>query len=114
MINYNKYLTPTERAQCLLFGALMKCAEHNVSPKQFGRLVKSADVLDAPTAAMKTIAGIALITGIPIGIAAHVVGQHVNRERQKERELKEQIKYYRNTVGGLESGLTGQESQNQM
>lgn len=102
-MNYNKYLTVEERAQCLKFGAQLKCAEYNTTPEQL--LKASADWYDAPATMMKTVAALALVTGIPIGIAAHAIGKHVNTERTKEKELKEQIKYYKNTVGGLQSGL---------
>jgi hypothetical protein len=117
MINYNKYLTPAERAQCLKFGALMKCAEHNVHPDELGRMIEKVGAwYDMPSAALKVVAGMALVTGIPIGVAAHVIGNQITKERSKERELKEQIKYYQNTVGGISSGLNTQaaESQSQM
>jgi hypothetical protein len=54
---------------------------------------------------MKLIGGLSLITGIPIGIAAHVIGRNVSQERTKERELQEQIKYYKNTTEGLKQTL---------
>ena len=115
MIKYNKYLTPDERAQCLKFGALMKCAEHNVQPVELERMIeKHGAWYDMPSSALKVVAGLALVTGIPVGVAAHVIGNQITKERAKERELKEQIKYYHNTVGGIQSGLAAQDSQSEM
>ena len=115
MMNYNKYLTIEERAQCLKFGALMKCAEHNVQPDELKAYIdKTGAWYDMPSSALKVVAGLALVTGIPVGVAAHVIGNQINKERSKERELKEQIKYYQNTVGSLQSGLSTQDVQSQM
>ena len=102
MTNYHKYLTPQERVQCLRFGAVLKCAERGITPKQF---MKQAAWYDVPATALKTVAALAVVTGVPIGIAAHVINRHVTKERTKERDLKEQIKYYQNAAGGLQSGL---------
>jgi len=100
----------------LKFGVLMVCAENQMD---VDKLVKNAQWYNIPATMLKVVAGLALVTGVPIGIAAHVIDRHINSERQKERELQEKIKYYQNAVGGIQTGLqagtaTGQESQAQL
>lgn len=48
-----------------------------------------------------------LITGIPVGILAHVVHRKIKQRKLKEQELDEQLEYYRNAANGLEAGLAG-------
>jgi hypothetical protein len=92
---YTQLLTPAERAAGIRAGAM---------------LVKQADfsVMDAPTSAAKFVAATALLTGIPMGIAAHLVGRHLNTTRLKERELKERIGYFRDATSNMERGLAQQ------
>jgi hypothetical protein len=106
MIVY-KHLTAQERSQCLRFGAIMKCAELGFTTRELDKVAEGdkANVLGFGAGMMKLVAGLALATGIPIGVAAHVVGRHINQERTKERELQEQIKYYQNTTEGLRQAL---------
>lgn len=90
---YVQLLTPAERAAGLRIGGslVVKQAGFNLS--------------EAPANIMKAIAATALLTGIPMGVAAHIVGKHVSNERMKERELRERINYFRDATSSMERGL---------
>ena len=101
---YTKVLTPDERMACMKFGALLKCSEHALKPEAVDQLVKSATLSLTDTA--KSIGALAVLTGIPIGIIAHIAGQHITGQRAQEREMTEKVKYYRNATQGLNAGLS--------
>jgi hypothetical protein len=63
-----------------------------------------ADLLDLGT---KGILYGSVITGIPVGIMAHVIHKKIRDKRLKERELDAKIEYYRNATSGVERGLSG-------
>ena len=58
-------------------------------------------------ASVKTLLYGSLITGVPLGIMAHVLHRKVRDKRLKERELDKQIQYYRDAATGIEHGLAG-------
>lgn len=95
------HITPQEREAAWKLGATI----------QYGTMDKSAavqipDIL-SPAATLKGVATVALVTGIPIGTLAHIVGQKVSASRAKERRLMEEAQYYRNAGKQLEYGLAG-------
>ena len=103
-----KHITAQERSACMRLGAIMKCAELGFRTSDLDKTAQEGgglSVFGVGGTAMKLIGGLALVTGIPIGIAAHVIGRNVSQERTKERELQEQIKYYKNTTEGLKQTL---------
>lgn len=92
---YTQYLTVEERAAGLRAGASL--------------VVKRAafpSVTEGATQVAKVIATTALLTGIPLGVAAHLIGRHVNSDRLKEREIKERIRFFREATSGMERGLS--------
>jgi hypothetical protein len=46
-----------------------------------------------------------ILTGIPVGIMAHMVHKKIKDKQLRERELDQQIEYYRNANSDIESGL---------
>lgn len=90
---YAQLLTPAERAAGLRAGGALVAKQANFA------------FSEVPTNAAKAIAATALLTGIPMGIAAHLIDRHVTSERTKERELKERIGYFRDATSGMERGL---------
>jgi len=82
-----------ERSTALKRGILMKLAS----------LDKQAQFKPVATA-LDTIKGVLLIsilTGLPIGVAAHHVGKRINPNRSTERDLNEQIKLYKDISHGI-------------
>jgi len=97
---YIQLLTKEERAGAMKLGAMMKMAQAGMRPSE-----KAAAIAVSPGGVAKTIIAVSLLAGIPVGIAAHVVGKQINKQRAEEKELKEKIKFYRNATQTMESGL---------
>ena len=101
-------LTPEERRACWRLGAYAKFAEAGIRPSAVDATVKAAAgaaALLSPTGMAKMIATVAIVAGVPLGTAAHIVGKQIQKSRGREAELKTQIGYYRNAAGQLENGL---------
>lgn len=105
---FRELLSPGERAAAWRLGAYSKFAEAGVRPSQVDNHIKQAagaGTLASPAGMAKAIATLALLTGVPLGVAAHIVGQRVTATRAKEEDMMTQTKYYRNAAGQLEQGL---------
>jgi len=103
---YISNMSAEERGACMRAGAIMKMAHLRINPKQSDAMIKKALGLGgAMDATAKTVVVGALLTGIPVGIMAHMVSKKVNDVKRKERELGQKIDYYRQATQGLESGL---------
>jgi len=95
---YISLLTPEERAASVKMGAMLKCSELGIKQSAV------SDVIN-PTNAMKAVAVASLLTGVPLGVAAHIIGRRLTGVENREKEMQEKIKYYRNATRGLETGL---------
>jgi len=98
---YTQLLTPEERAQCMKLGAATKLAE-------YGRTKEADSVLSflSPANVTRAVIGVSVLSGIPLGIAAYTIGKRVTDQKNKERSLMQQAKYYRAATGNLEQGLS--------
>lgn len=56
----------------------------------------------------RTLLAASLVTGVPIGILAHVVGKKITERSAKELELKDQVGYYRNASQDIEREMARQ------
>lgn len=93
------------------FGAYRAFAESGVPVSDIDKLVKhAADPMLSPGGVMKSIVAMSLLTGVPLGIAAHVVGNRITRERGREKELRAQAAYYRNASQQLSRGMAASET----
>ena len=106
---YTKYLTPAERISAIKFGALNKLASLGINPfsKQADLWPSGivSDISDSASRTMSILIGLAAMTGIPTGILLHSLGQNLSRDRGRERELNEKIKYYKGLTHNIESEL---------
>lgn len=100
-----EYLTPEERAAAMKFGAYQKFAEARVPFQAIDTVVKQALELPSASGVAKSVIALSVLTGIPIGIAAHVIGNRVTKERGREKELTTETGYYRNASHQLQRGL---------
>lgn len=101
-------LSPEERVSSLRLGAAMAFAAHGVKPSDLQKMAAggvNGPAILSPLNMAKAIVTVAAITGVPLGIAAHVVGQHLKASRGNEREIEAQTSYYRNASQQLGSGL---------
>ena len=105
---YIDTLTQEERAGCIKFGASLAFGSRGLTGASIDRFVKQAGIGDIVGGTGKTILAVALLGGIPLGVAAHIVNNKIIADTQKEKELKERLKYYRAATSSLESGLAGQ------
>lgn len=96
---YTQLLDPQERMDAHLTGAMLKSAEARVP------MEKCADLAGLADAGTKTILAISLLTGVPLGIAAHLVGSSINKRKLKEREAMDKIDFYRDAGDAVESEL---------
>jgi hypothetical protein len=107
---YTQLLSKSERAAAMKFGAALALQQSGV-PLRHADNVKQAFQMPSVSGALdnvsKAIVATSLIAGVPIGIAAHMVGRGISSNRRKEREQLARIKYYRDATRQLESGLTG-------
>ena len=95
---YLDHLTPAERGACVKLGAMLKCSELGVKQSAISEVI-------SPENLMKSVAVVSLLGGVPLGVAAHIIGRRITGTENRERELQEKIKYYRNATRGLETGL---------
>ena len=106
---YVDMVTPEERAASIKFGAMLALHAHGIRMGEVDGAIKQAlpSPMGAVDTGMKAIFATSLIAGIPMGIAAHMIGRSVSANRKSERERLARIKYYRDVTGNLEGGLTG-------
>ena len=102
---YTKLLTTAERASAIKLGAMLKFSDAGIPLGKIDGVIKRAGISAGGT--MKAVAVLALLGGVPLGVAAHLIGKQVTHQRAGERELEEKIKQYREASKGLETGLAG-------
>ena len=103
---YISILSEKERLAAMKLGASYKLAEHQGLVKT--ALPSSQDLIGYPVGAAKAIAALSLIAGVPIGIAAYMIGRKVKGQNIQDTEMEEKIKYYRNAAESLERGLASE------
>jgi hypothetical protein len=82
-------------------------AEAGIAPSRIDEMVKSGALpsIISPGGMAKFVGAVALLTGIPAGIIAHMFHRRVRDDRHQEKEMKQRISYYRDASQGLEQGL---------
>ena len=104
---FSKYLTKSERLECIKEGALARAEQLDA---ELGPLEKSAlspgETLKGGADALKTIWVLAAAgAGIPLGVFSHIMGRRVAGKKLREDELKARIKLYRMASEEMASGL---------
>lgn len=103
---YINSMSKETRAELVRAGVLLKMAHLQIPPEHADTVIKQAvNFGSAVDATAKTVVVGALLTGIPVGIMAHMIGKKVKEVKIKERELSQKIDYYREAAQGLESGM---------
>lgn len=101
-------LTPEEQSGCYMLGALLKGAELCLPPRVLAEALaekQGAAVGVSPGGLAKTVVTISVLTGLPLGIASHLVGKKIESRSKKERELELRRNYYTEATRSLEQGL---------
>ena len=100
---YQKILKPEEFETCVKSGAALTFIKNG---QGVGDALGAVGTLgDFSTRALLAAS---LVTGIPVGIMMHVVGKKIGQKRAKERDMENEIKYYRQASGGLEQEMARQ------
>lgn len=102
---YINALTKEERAACLKMGSIMAFSQFGITPRGIDPFVKSAGLSDYLNTIGRAVVATALIGGVPIGVAAHVIGKRIRQQTGKEKEMEAKLKYYRAATGSLETNL---------
>jgi hypothetical protein len=102
-----EYISPAERSAAMLAGAYIKFAEAGVRLGDIDGMVKRALELPSANGVAKSVIALSVIAGVPIGIASHLIGRRISKERGEERELTTEAGYYRNAAHQLERGMLG-------
>ena len=100
-----EYISPQERAAAMKAGAYLKFAEAGVRLGDIDGMVKSAIELPSANGIAKSVIALSVIAGVPIGIASHIIGNKITKERGREKELTTEAGYYRNAAHQLERGM---------
>lgn len=102
---YIQALTKEERAGCLKLGSIMAFSDFGITPSGIDTFVKKAGVSDYLNTIGGAVVATALIGGIPLGVAAHVIGKRIRQQTDKEKEMEAKLKYYRAATGALDTDL---------
>ena len=102
-----QFIDPAERASAIKAGAYLRMSDEQLPIDELdARIKQAADSILSPSTAAKTVIALSVLTGIPMGIAAHVVGNRISKERLEEKELITASKYYQNAAQQLQSRVT--------
>ena len=99
---YTQIMHPEERGQAIRAGMTTKAASVAAYDKEASVSSVLGSIADLGT---KGIVVGSLVTGIPMGILAHMVHSKVKQVRQQEKDLDQQIGYYRDAASSMERTL---------
>jgi len=114
--SYNSLLSPAERKQCMALGALAKCAEEGVHSSDAifdklqpffstGDITKEAQLADIADTGLQALLLTSLVTGVPLGVAAHYLGKATTRDNKETRATKQEIQHYRDAAKDLDAEM---------
>ena len=99
---YVDILTPAERQEALETGIKLACMRNGIKLGD-----GAADWFSKiPEAIGKTMLTVSVMTGVPLGIASHLVSRAMKSDEIAQREQRAKIKYYRDVTNELSQGLT--------
>lgn len=101
---YCTLLSPAERLDCMMTGSLLKSASEGIPHE----MLKKANLAGAADFGTKAVIALSLLTGIPLGIAGHVVHNSIKKRKMKEEEAMRNLEYYRDAGDLVEDELSKQ------
>lgn len=117
MITLDDYISKSDRIRSMKLGMLYKLAEADISKSEFKRsyldsfrLTKQAGISDTISKGLQggveSAALVALLTGIPLGAAAHYLIEAANRNSEQETQKLRKIKHYSDKANAVELELS--------
>lgn len=104
---HEQFLTGDELRACSVAGIVIKEAAPGDAAR--GGLLPSLTALPAAMEfSGKTIATVSLLTGIPVGIVAHILHKDMQSSTFKERALRAETEQYRRAARALENEMARQ------
>lgn len=92
-----------------MLGALIKGAELNLPPRVLAEALAEKQAIYpitvSPGGLAKSIVTVSVLTGLPLGIASHLVAKKIESRSKKEREFELRRSYYTEATRALEQGL---------
>jgi len=99
---YTQVLSREERENAINLGMVTKAASVSAQVKEASVSSILGSVADLGT---KGIVVGSLVTGIPLGIMAHIMHSKVKQVRQKEKDVDKQIGFYQDATDSMERTL---------
>lgn len=117
MKTLDDYINNSDRIKSMKLGMLYKIAEAGMTKSEFKRsylnsfkLTKQASWIDSlqkgVNLSVESAAALALLTGIPIGVASHYLIEAANRNSEKETQKLRKIKHYADKANAIELELS--------
>ena len=94
---YVELLSQEEHRTALEQGVKMACALRGIDKSAFNPL----DMVS------KAVVTFSVLTGVPLGVAGHLLHRAMKSDTLAQREQRAKIKYYRDVTNELEQGLMG-------
>lgn len=109
-MNFNDYLTPEERAECLKAGFIRKLASAGVRPSDIG-IEKSASTLgtainvtaQALGGGAKGLIGVSLLAGLPLGALVHFLHRSMRKDSKETEKLTALRDTYNSVIEGVKN-----------
>lgn len=98
---YCTLLSPAERLDCMMTGSMLKAASEGIPHE----MLKTANLAGAADFGTKAVIALSLLTGIPLGIAGHVVHSSIKKRKAQEEEAMRNLDYYRDAADMVEEEL---------
>ena len=95
---YTDLLTVDERRDITQLAIKVACARAGIKEAQWPDIAGGIE---------KGLLTFSVLTGIPIGIAGHMLSRAAKSDELAQREQQAKIKYYRDVTKELEHGLVG-------
>ena len=100
--SYITELSPQERADAIKTGMVFGIA---LQSNSVAEMQKRAQAVPAIVGGLRMALTTALLLGIPLGSAWHMIDRNSSARRRTERELRERLKFYKDVASGVEDEL---------
>ena len=108
-MSYIDELTPHDRLQAIKTGMVLGLTLESNNIEDMEK--RGQNLINDISSGMRMALTAALLAGVPLGAAWHVMDRNSSARRQNERELHERLKFYKDISTGVEDELADQNQQ---